>query len=769
MRFTKEVIISFLTFSFLLFLLAFYHFNHKPKVHIIDNANLQPSVFNFSQVDLSEKTILGLVGNVEFYWEQLLTPEDFTDSIFKEPSGVFMIPGVWNKYKVKGEPIGDFGYATYKFSIIAPKDDVYALKIKEFECAYNVWINGELHKEVGRVGKTAEAMTPSWKRSEIIFQTQNDIAEIIIQVSNFQHRKGGAEDLILFGRAEDILRAKRTLAGLEVFLLGVLFMMSAYHLVIYFFRRKDKTIVFFSLLCFLMAMRLLTTGEELISEIFPSMGWYLSIRIEYLSYTLAVPVLVAFLYYFYKKEFSLLAVKVIGGIAILFSLIILLTPPIIFSYTPIVYQGIIGVISIYILYGITKALLLKRENAIIFFGSYFMFFFIVVNDILYYNKVFTSGFLMPFGVFILTFVQATALSKSFSTAFNKVDLLREELEVSNLDLADRISNRTRLIQQQKDEIEDQAKHLQKANDQMVEMNTFKESLTAMIIHDLKNPLNIILNFSKDERVVFAGHQMLNRVHNLLDVQRHEDKGMKLHLEKSCLNQHITNAVDQLSFLIKDNNISLETFFDGDYQVSVDTDIINRVFVNLLSNALKFSPPTGFVKINTKKDGNNVIVQVIDSGPGIPDNQKDKIFEKFGQHIIRRSGQSGSTGLGLTFCKLAMEAHGGDIDFVSDLGKGTTFFCTLPVIAVTNQNSNSMYLSGVNIDNVNFTAGEIDEITGIVNSIEHMKIYEISRLRSVLSKVQSNGSRNVELWLEELKKATAQSDIKMFDKLKSKAD
>jgi signal transduction histidine kinase len=94
--------------------------------------------------------------------------------------------------------------------------------------------------------------------------------------------------------------------------------------------------------------------------------------------------------------------------------------------------------------------------------------------------------------------------------------------------------------------------------------------------------------------------------------------------------------------------------------------------------MKFVPDNGKVQFDIQKDDAGIKVLISDNGPGIPKEYHDKIFEKFGQVEIRQQRKIYSTGLGLTFCKLAVEAHGGKIGVESEVDKGSTFWFTLPV-------------------------------------------------------------------------------------------
>ncbi len=111
--------------------------------------------------------------------------------------------------------------------------------------------------------------------------------------------------------------------------------------------------------------------------------------------------------------------------------------------------------------------------------------------------------------------------------------------------------------------------------------------------------------------------------------------------------------------------------------SYDAEFMTRVVANLVGNALKFTPEEGTVVIRVRSDGEGARLEVQDSGPGIPPEYQARIFEKFGQVEPREGKHMLSTGLGLTFCKLIVEAHGGEIGVDSVLGQGSTFWFRIP--------------------------------------------------------------------------------------------
>jgi signal transduction histidine kinase len=177
------------------------------------------------------------------------------------------------------------------------------------------------------------------------------------------------------------------------------------------------------------------------------------------------------------------------------------------------------------------------------------------------------------------------------------------------------------------------------------------------------------------------------VNSLLDVSRMEAGQMPLHCEESDLGQLTSAALKQLSGLIKDRQISVRGS-DLSVLAYCDLAITQRIFENLLGNALKFTPEEGSVQIELAVEGSWARFSITDTGPGIPVEYHNKVFEKFGQVEMRKDRKTPSSGLGLAFCKLAVEAQGGSIQLESEPGHGSTFHVRLPTRALGTSQRNA---------------------------------------------------------------------------------
>jgi signal transduction histidine kinase len=226
-----------------------------------------------------------------------------------------------------------------------------------------------------------------------------------------------------------------------------------------------------------------------------------------------------------------------------------------------------------------------------------------------------------------------------------------------------------------------------------ELETLRDNLTHMIVHDMRSPLTVaagayeIMLTERDRlsqtQLEFAAlgqnscRELIEMVSSLLDVSRMEAGQMPLNRDPCDLRDIARKATQSVVVLAREKKLTMQVSGDPS-RASVDRDIMHRVLVNLLGNAIKFSPKDGTIEVDVSCAGETVRVTVNDQGHGIPSEFHQRIFDKFGQVQSRKQDKKLSTGLGLTFCKLAVEAHGGHIGVESQQGKGSTFWITIPI-------------------------------------------------------------------------------------------
>ncbi len=229
------------------------------------------------------------------------------------------------------------------------------------------------------------------------------------------------------------------------------------------------------------------------------------------------------------------------------------------------------------------------------------------------------------------------------------------------------------------------------------LEQLKSDLTHMIVHDLKNPLTSIggyadllptagpLNEMQNrflQVIRQSSQRLLTMIRNLLDISRLEEGKLELQREALPVRQIVEPIVPEIAPLLAREEKSLHLDLPEDLPLLWgDRDLLVRVVSNLLSNAEKHTERGGNLWVTARPGGTpgTLLLSVRDDGEGIPAEYHEVIFEKFGQAANRRLGRQTDTGLGLTFCKLVVEAHGGTIAVESTVGQGSTFLLTLPTI------------------------------------------------------------------------------------------
>jgi signal transduction histidine kinase len=292
---------------------------------------------------------------------------------------------------------------------------------------------------------------------------------------------------------------------------------------------------------------------------------------------------------------------------------------------------------------------------------------------------------------VLAGIIAIWLTRSISQPI--VDLKSGMRAVAEGDLSYRLG----IPNDRSDEFGELARSFQAMTRQLGELDKLKAEFVSVASHELKTPINVMMGYlqlleegvygplnPKQQEVhktlALQAHTLARLATQLLDVSRFEAGGGRLDPRVIQLNSilaelensfHVLAVQRQIHFRVERN----EGLPD---EVYWDLDRVNEVLGNLLSNAFKFTPHGGSVELRLERVDHAVLMEVHDTGAGIPPEQLPHIFEKFYQADNQRSARASGAGLGLAIAKQIVEAHGGTISCESTPGVGTTFSIVLPV-------------------------------------------------------------------------------------------
>jgi signal transduction histidine kinase len=289
----------------------------------------------------------------------------------------------------------------------------------------------------------------------------------------------------------------------------------------------------------------------------------------------------------------------------------------------------------------------------------------------------------------------------FLTALRDVDTFDEALRVGADDFLTKPVRPAELIarvgtalklRQMRVELREHYELLKHQRDDLLRLQLQKERLSAFLVHDLKNPVNsmdlhaqlLLRDSSLSEKARESAMQIrhearqLNRmIMNLLDVSKADEGKLVAKTAEVDVTTLVDDVISELAAAAGARKVTLERAVDAEV-VRADSDLLRRVLANLIENAIRHAPVGTTVRITSAPNADGIEVSVADSGPGVPPAQRDKVFDPFVQ--MEESGDRpptrGGRGLGLAFCKRAIEAHGGRI-WIEDGAPGATFKVRIP--------------------------------------------------------------------------------------------
>jgi hypothetical protein len=303
---------------------------------------------------------LPLSGNWSFVENKLVSP----DAVGNENLTTSFFPSLWNDYRPDGRGTG---YATYALNILIPDSLKFlALEIPALYTSYNMWVNGNLIASAGTVGVDKEATIPKWVYQAAYFSNTKDTIQIVLQMANFHHYKGGGgRHPIFLGTSDRIQSQFNWSVGSNVFGAAVLFLEGIIFLFVYCSKKKT-VVLYFALLCLTWSVRSIFSNLYPLILAIPDFSWQWVVKIEYITLYLTTIWAALFFHSLFRDISNAIFTYLPVGINLFFVVFTLLTSPILFTRYVSIYLGVAIVVIVYGTILIVRALIIDRE------GSWFL-------------------------------------------------------------------------------------------------------------------------------------------------------------------------------------------------------------------------------------------------------------------------------------------------------------------------------------------------------------------------------------------------------------
>lgn len=398
----------------------FANFNSSSKVFP------EKGVLDLSTWDFNEDGYTELSGQWEFYWQQLLTPEDFPN-ISSTPS-YMEIPMTWNK---SNKNYASNGYATYSLTIkLNPKykDTLLGMSVPSVLSAYKLWVNGELFSSNGTVGTSKFSERPKNIPITNYFMNKTDNIHLVLQLSNHNFRDGGTWAKFHLGTHPQMANKREASIALEIFYFGVLLIMGLYHLWLYTFRTNDSAKLYFGALCIIISLRALLVGSKYFLTLYDNISYPIALRLEYLTFYGSCFFMISYVYVFFKENFSKKIIIFAKFFCLFFIAITLFISPLLASKFLLVFQISTLLMIMYAVFVILKSYISKKQGILILVIGCLVTIAISAVSILGYLGISNINDYSVLGFFILLLLNAFILALSQSKAYIKIENLSKEKE-----------------------------------------------------------------------------------------------------------------------------------------------------------------------------------------------------------------------------------------------------------------------------------------------------------------------------------------------------
>lgn len=662
----------------------------------------QPEVAVDGILDLRNRQVdadfaMNLNGQWSFYWNKMLRPYQFKGIDKPVPDFFAKVPAYWTDYKVNNIEIKKYGYATYSLMILLPEGfkSRLAFDVPVFDSSFDLWLNDSLYYYNGHPDISERLTEPGYTPGFFAYSPQSDTINVVINVANFHHRRGGFWLPMKFGTFYTIQKDKAKKWAANYAVISLIAGFAVFFFIFFLLYPKDRLLLFFSFGLIGISARPLFTSLYLINDLM-NFNWEWIVRCEYLSLFIIVIGWAWYIRNLYPSVFINITAWIFTFLFISTTIITLLFPVRIFSYTTFPFYIAVLVLLIYSLVLSFIGTWKKRFQDALFFSAFVLLTIGVLHDILVSlsQAHFQTGYIMTFVVVLFIFIQAVMLLYKWVRAYYEKEKLQADLKYLNRNLEEMVNKRTRELKERNNEIEIQSNKIALQNQQLTETIQLKNRLFSVIAHDLRSPVvNILymLNLLKepdyrDKHESFTSssiqyaQMVITLLENMLAWGRGQEEKIKFSPDYHDLASIILTNLSIFKESSDRKDIAINFTQRGNSTGYFDKDLLDIVIRNLLSNAVKYTHRGGRISILVKEKTageKGLMLKICDNGVGISKKKQDELFSRSEIESTPGTENEKGTGLGLKLCYELIQINQGTISVESKENEGTCFVIDLP--------------------------------------------------------------------------------------------
>ncbi|MGG1662357.1 ATP-binding protein [Brevibacillus sp. NRS-1366] len=657
--------------TFIIIIISLLSFSFIPFSIFVDNDELMndfvvhQGVMDLATWDYEHDKRIKLDGEWEFYWNQLLTPDDFNRTDKPSPTTFMTVPSQWNGKIIDGKLLPAYGYATYRMVLKnVPYSGVFALKKTNIRFSSAVYVNGHQLFEDGKPSIEEATYRPGNVPQLDSFQSEKGDVEIIVQIANFDYINAGIPLSIYFGGQADMYEIQQRNMGYELGAFAILGTLAIIYFICFvtatLYGKKDYSLLVFAIVCSLYAIYNGLISERPLLLFLQGFSFEALYKWKDIVSTTCFIVLAIFFYQLQKSMMSLKFTQTFCALLGAYLVLIIFSPIRVYIEYQVYIMVLYELMLIWLL--IRVAILFIKKTNSPSYKSFLMFMAILTINLYSFDLI----------LFAFSIKDNVWLGQLYIVVFNIIMIFLIVL---------RFFEAYQTIDEMKD--------------QLLQLDKIKDDFLSNTSHELKTPLNAIVSITDTlikgvegpvtEKqaynlavVLESGRRLTHLVNELLDYSKMKHGDISLFKSKIDLKAAVDSVIGIHMFLLGGKPITLVNHISEDApEVYADGNRLIQILHNLLDNAIKFTDK-GTVELSAAVVRDMVEVRVADTGIGIDTEMQERIFYAFEQEDASVTKNYGGTGLGLSITKKLVELHGGEIRVESSPGRGSVFIFTIPV-------------------------------------------------------------------------------------------